>query len=121
MEGKMTRQHASATALAFLAACGASCSHNAITAPPPTGIVYFQIDGATCKGTHSTYFEIDASEFGPEILAPRQTSSGYSVTEGIHAIKARVVDYVGGSADLWTLNNHIMVPGNGTAMAVIVC
>ena len=88
----MTRKLAPATALAILAACGASCSHNAITTPPPTGIQYFQIDGATCKGT-----------------------------EGTHAIKARVVDYVGGSADLWTVNNHVIMPGNGPAMVVIVC
>jgi hypothetical protein len=117
----MTTKQVSATALAILAACGASCSHNAITTPPPTGTLYFQIDGATCKGAHSTYFEIDSTEVGPEILAPAQISRGYTVTEGTHATKARIVDYVGGSADLWTVNNHLTVPGDGIATTVIIC
>jgi hypothetical protein len=116
----MTRKHARATALAILAACGASCSHNA-TSPPATGTLYFQIDGATCKGTHSTYFEIDSGEVGPEILAPTQTSRGYTVTEGIHATRARLVDYYGTPADLWTLNRSSTVPANGTATTIVAC
>jgi hypothetical protein len=116
----MTKQQIVPTALLILGAFGTSCSHNA-TSPPAAGILYFQIDGATCKGTHSTYFEIDAGEVGPEILAPAQTSSGYAVHEGIHRTKARIMDYVGGSRDLWTVNNHITVPGAGSAMVVIVC
>jgi hypothetical protein len=116
----MTRKHVVATALVIVGASVASCSHNA-TSPPATGSLYFQIDGATCRGTHSTCFEIDSIEVGPEILAPDQTSRGYTVTEGIHATKARLVDYVGASGDLWTVNNHLTVPGNGTATTVIVC
>ena len=116
----MTKQQVVPTALLILGVFGTSCSHNA-TSPPATGILFFQIDGGTCKGTHSTYFEIDAGEVGPEILAPTQTSSGFVVNEGMHRTKARIVDYVGGSRDLWTVNNHITVPGTGSAMVVIVC
>ena len=116
----MTKQQVVPTALLILGVFGTSCSHNA-TSPPATGILFFQIDGGTCKGTHSTYFEIDAGEVGPEILAPSQTSSGYVVNEGMHRTKARIVDYVGGSRDLWTVHNHISVPGTGSAMVVIVC
>ena len=116
----MTKQQVVPTALLILGVFGTSCSHNA-TSPPATGILSFQIDGATCNGTHSTYFEIDAGEVGPEILAPAQTSGGYVVTEGIHGTKARIMDYAGGPADLWTANNHVTVPGYGTAMVVIVC
>jgi hypothetical protein len=117
MEDKMTIRHVLAT-LSILAASGVSCRD--ITTPL-TGTLYFQIDGATCKGTHSTYFEIDTTEVGPETLAPAQTSKGYVVTEGIHATRARLVDYYGSPADLWTLNRRLTVPANGTATTTVVC
>lgn len=117
MEGKMTIRHALAT-LSILAACGVSCKD---TAAPLTGTLFFQIDGATCRGTHSTYFEIDTTEVGPETLAPAQTSKGYVVTEGTHAARARLVDYFGTPADLWTLNRVLTVPANGTATTTVVC
>jgi len=117
MEGTMTMRHALAT-LSILAACGVSCKD---TTAPLTGTLFFQIDGATCKGTHSTYFEIDSTEVGPETLAPAQTSKGYVVPEGIHATRARLVDYFGTPADLWTLNRSSTVPANGTATTIVAC
>jgi hypothetical protein len=115
----MTMRHVLTAALFILAACGAGCSD--VTTPPRTGTLYFQIDGATCKGTHSTYFEIDTTEVGPETLAPAQTSRGYAVTEGRHAVKARLVDYFGTPADLWTINSRLTVPADGTATAIVAC
>ena len=117
MEGTMTMRHALAT-LFVLAACGVSCKD---TTAPLTGTLFFQIDGATCKGTHSTYFEIDSVEVGPETLAPAQTSKSYVVPEGIHATRARLVDYFGTPADLWTLNQSATVTANGTATTIVTC
>jgi hypothetical protein len=117
MEGKMTLRHALAT-LFSIAVCGAGCRD---TTSPLTGTLYFQIDGATCKGTHSTYFEIDSLEVGPETLAPAQTSKGYVVSVGIHGTRARLVDYFGTPADLWTLARSATLTANGTATTIVTC
>lgn len=113
----MTIRHALAT-LSILAASGVSCKD---VMAPLMGTLYFQIDGATCRGTHSTYFEIDTTEVGPEMLAPAQTSKGYVVTAGVHATRARLVDYFGTPADLWTLNRRLEVPANGAATTTVAC
>ena len=112
-------RHDLMTALFLAAAGGAACSQS-ITAPP-TRTLYFKIDDATCKGTHSTYFEIDTNEVGPEMLAPGQTSTAYAVTEGPHAVKARLVNYFGTPADLWTINNRVTVPANEALTTIVSC
>jgi hypothetical protein len=103
-------------ALVAAMACGGS------TDPPVKlmGTLFFAIDQVTCQGTHSTYFEIDSTEVGPEILAPGATSKGYTVTAGVHATKARITNYFG-TAALWTANVGVAVPENGTATSAVTC
>jgi hypothetical protein len=104
-------------ALVAAMACGGS------TDPPlkATGTLFFTIDQATCVGTHSTYFEIDSTEVGPETLAPGATSNGYVVTAEVHATKARIMSYFGTQAALWTTNVRVTIPANGTATSRVVC
>ena len=102
-------------ALVASMACGGS------TAPDkPTGTLFFVIDQATCLGTHSTYFEIDSTEVGPETLGPGATSKGYAVSAEVHTTKARIMNYYG-TAALWTTNVGVIVPANGSVTSTVVC
>jgi len=116
--GRGMRGTAIGFALVGAMACGGS------TDPAPvklTGTLFFTIDQATCLGTHSTYFEIDSTEVGPETLAPGATSKGYVATAEVHATKARIMNYFGTQAALWTTNLRLKVPANGTATSRVVC
>lgn len=102
-------------ALVASMACGGS------TAPDKRpGTLFFVIDQATCLGTHSTYFEIDSTEVGPETLGPGATSKGYAVSADVHTTKARIMNYYG-TAALWTTSVGVIVPANGSVTSTVVC
>ncbi|MFL5487413.1 MAG: hypothetical protein ACJ8AJ_02920 [Gemmatimonadaceae bacterium] len=101
--------------LATVTACSGS------TDPREMGTLSFNIDPVTCTGTHATYFAIDYTEVGPESLGPGGTSKGYVVTADRHVARARIMNYFGTPAALWTANVRITVPANGSATTLLVC
>lgn len=90
-------------------------------APPATGTIVFTMELATCRGTHQTFFVIDTSLVGPELLGPGGTSQAYRTTEGRHATRAKIENYVGDTATLWTYNDIVTVPANGSVGRLITC
>lgn len=116
--GRVMRGAAIWITLITAMACGGTTDPPAVK---PMGTLFFTIDQTTCLGRHSTYFEIDSTEVGPETLAPGATSKGYVVTAEVHATKARIMNYFGTQAALWTTNVRITVPANGTATSRVVC
>lgn len=108
--------------IVLIAAVLAACSSSTAPAPPimQTGTLYFTI-GAACVGTHSTAFEIDSTEVGPETLAPGATSKGYVTTEGNHGVQARIMGYVNGAHALWTQDTRVTVSANGSYTHLVAC
>lgn len=102
-----------------LIACGGSKD---ITPPPPPvkapGTIAFAIDASSCTLARVTYFEIDSTEFGPETLAPGQTSKAYPTVEGLHATHAR---FVSGAHSIWTQNRIVNVPANSGVTRLTPC
>ena len=108
------------TAIGFALLAAMACGGSTDPAIKATGTLFFTIDQATCVGTHSTYFEIDSTEVGPETLGPGATSKGYAVSAEVHTTKARIMNYYG-TAALWTTNVRVTIPANGTATSRVVC
>jgi hypothetical protein len=105
-------------------ACGGSKDTTAPPPPPPPppvghGTITFSI-GPTCTGSHQTYFEIDSTEVGPELLAAGGVSKAYPTTAEEHATHARFANYFG-SASLWSGNLRVTVPADGTVNRLITC
>jgi hypothetical protein len=102
-------------AILSLAACS---SPTVLPAPVETGTIYFALQN--CQAFVTAEYVVDSVTLGTEPIVPGALSKGYTVPVGVHSAKA-VVRGPSIPKGLWTFNDRLTIPANGSVTAHPSC